>query len=239
MNLSVIIPAYNEEARLPKTVSALSTYLQKQNYSSEIIIVNDGSKDGTAKIANELAGQISNLKLIDNKINKGKGGAVHDGILLATGECRLFMDADGSTPPESIEKLLPYFNQGYEVVISSRRIEGAKINTEQPWYRLTLGWAFRQIVSIIVPLGVKDSQNGFKMFSAKAVEDLFSKQTIFRWAFDVEILALARKFGYKIKEVPIEWTDSEGSKVTLRGMVNMLREIIQIRLNLWREKYGK
>jgi len=229
MYLSVIIPAYNEEKRLEKTVRSVAEYLGRQFYQSEIIIVNDGSSDSTLELSNRLAQQFSIIKVISDSINHGKGYAVRTGILKAVGDYRLFMDSDGSTPIDQIEKLLPYFDQGFDVVIGSRRVEGADIRTDQPWYRIFLGFIFRNIVNLILPLNVIDSQNGFKAFSAKSAQDIFSKQKIDRWAFDVEVLALAVKLGYKIKEVPIVWTDSAQSKITFGGMVGMLWEIVKVR----------
>ncbi|MFA6295443.1 MAG: dolichyl-phosphate beta-glucosyltransferase [Candidatus Paceibacterota bacterium] len=232
MYLSLIIPAYNEEKRLSKTLISVNDYLSHQSYDYEIIVIDDGSKDETVQLVSSLEKEIPYLKLlIQNDMNRGKGYAVRAGMLSAVGNYRLFMDADGSTSIDQIEKLRPFFLEGYDVVISSRRVSGAVIKAEQPWYRLFLGWIFRTIVEFIVPLGVKDSQNGFKMFSNKAAMDIFSQQTVFGWAFDVEILHLARKLNYRIKEIPVVWTDNDQSKVTFKGMFNMLREVLKVRFH--------
>jgi dolichyl-phosphate beta-glucosyltransferase len=235
--LSVIIPAYNEEQRIEKTLRSVSEFLQKQPFGYEILVVNDGSKDGTAAVVQKLENSIPNLKLIDNKENHGKGWVTKQGMLRATGDVRLFMDADNSTKVDEIAKFLPFFDQGYEIVIGSRRIQGSIIAVHQPWIRDLQGSIFRFIVHTLVPLSVTDSQCGFKAFSAKATEAIFSKQTIYRWAFDVELLALARKAGFKIKEVPITWVDDSISHVKLSGKIHMLLEVIEIRLNLWGGKY--
>ncbi len=242
-HLSVIIPAYNEEKRIEKTLLSVDEYLSKQSYDYEILVVNDGSKDKTAEIVSGLAGKLKGLKLIDNKENHGKGWVVRQGMLSAQGDCRLFMDADNSTTIDHVEKFFPFFAQGlpaqagYDIVIGSRRLKDSVIAVKQPWIRDFLGGIFRLIVHMLVPLGVKDSQAGFKIFSKKAAGAIFPKQTIFRWAFDVEILAIADKLGFKIKEVPIRWVNDAESHVKLSGMVRMLFEVLRIRWNLWIGKY--
>lgn len=237
--LSVIIPSYNEEHRIGKTLASTSEFLRKQAFDSEILVVSDGSKDGTASVVQNLQSQIKNLKLINNQENHGKGWVTKQGMLEATGDICLFMDADNSTKIDEIAKFLPYFQQGFDVVIGSRRIAGSNIAEKQPLIRDFLGWCFRTIVHILVPLDVTDSQCGFKAFSKNAAKQIFPKQRIFRWAFDVEILALARRKKFKIKEVPITWVNDIESHVKFSGMVKMLFEVLQIRLNLWTGKYGK
>ena len=243
MHLSVIIPAYNEEKRIEKTLLSVNEHLSKQAYDYEIMVVNDGSKDKTAEIVNGLAGEIKGLKLIDNKENHGKGWVVRQGMLSAQGDYRLFTDADNSTTIDHVERFFPFFGQGlpaqadYDIVIGSRRLKDSVIAVKQPWVRDLLGGIFRLIVHALVPLGIADSQAGFKMFSKKATETIFPKQTIFRWAFDVEILAIAKKSGFKIKEVPIKWINDAESHVKLSGMVRMLFEVLRVRWNLWTNKY--
>ncbi|MDO8495211.1 MAG: glycosyltransferase family 2 protein [bacterium] len=239
MYLSVIIPAYNESKRIGKTLQSVHDFLSKQSYDYEILVVNDGSKDNTGEVVQGLTAQIANLRLIDNKENQGKGGVVRQGMLQAQGEIRLFMDADNSTTVDQITNFLPYFKEGYDIVIGSRRVKGAVIAVKQPWVRDFLGGVFRFVVHTIVPLGVKDSQAGFKAFSAKATESIFPAQTITRWAFDVEILAIARKLKLKIKETPIHWINDTESHVKLSGMIRMLFEVLQVRKNLWLGKYNQ
>jgi len=235
--LSVIIPAYNEEKRLPKTLEEIDKYLSRQDYSYEIIVVNDGSKDRTAEIARR--SDIRNLRLIDNQVNHGKGYVVRQGMLEARGEYRLFTDADNSTSIDQVEKMWPYFKEGYRVVIGSRDIKGAVITVPQNWLRRRLGDIFNLIVQIVSGLfGIWDTQCGFKGFSRKAVEDIFPKLTINRWAFDVEILVLAKRMGYRIKEIPVVWINSPDSKVKLSGMIKMLLEVVKIRLNTWIRIYN-
>ncbi|MEA2715594.1 MAG: dolichyl-phosphate beta-glucosyltransferase [Candidatus Parcubacteria bacterium] len=231
MRLSVIIPAYNEEKRLARTLQSVSEYLSRGSYDYEIIIVNDGSTDGTAELARRLAKSFPHMRLIDNSINHGKGFAVRAGMLAAAGDYRLFMDADGSTPIEEVEKFWPFFARGCPVTIGSRRVPGAFIRTEQPWNRLFLGWVLRQIVRVIVGTRIVDSQNGFKMFESRAAEEIFSRQTVSGWAFDIEILAIAHALGFSVAEIPIVWTDDSESKVDFRGMIAMFKEVVVISRN--------
>jgi len=235
--LSVVIPAYNESHRIAQTLQAVSEFLKKQSYEYEILVVNDGSKDGTAAVVEKLEASIANLKLINNSENHGKGWVTKQGMLQASGDVRLFMDADNSTKVDEVTKMLPFFEEGFDIVIGSRRIKGAVIAEHQPWFRDFLGGTFRFIVHTLVPIGVTDSQCGFKAFSSKAAQAIFPQQRIYRWAFDVEILALARKNKFKIKEVPITWVNDAESHVKLSGMVNMLLEVLETRVNLWTGKY--
>ncbi len=235
--LSVIVPAFNEEKRIQSTLEAMGSYLSGQVYDYEILVVNDGSKDKTAEVVKNLRNRIKNLELVDNAENHGKGWVTKQGMLQATGDVRLFMDADDSTQVDEVEKMLPLFDQGRDVVIGSRRIKGSVIAVHQPWFRDLQGSVFRFIVHTLVPLGVTDSQCGFKAFSSAAAEKVFSRQTIFRWAFDVEILAIARKFGFKIAEVPVRWINDAETHVKLSGKINMLFEVISVRINLWAGKY--
>ena len=237
MKLSVVIPAYNEENRIEKTLLSVDEYLSKQPYDYEILVVNDGSKDKTAEIVSGLTGKLRGLKLIDNKENHGKGWVVRQGMLSAQGDYRLFTDADNSTTIDHVEIFFPFFAQDYDIIIGSRRLKDSVIAVKQPWIRDFLGGIFRLVVHTLVPLGLRDSQAGFKMFSKKATEIVFPKQTIFRWAFDVEILAIAKKLGFRINEVPIKWINDAESHVKLSGMVKMLFEVLRIRWNLWTNKY--
>ncbi|OGN03880.1 MAG: hypothetical protein A2831_03120 [Candidatus Yanofskybacteria bacterium RIFCSPHIGHO2_01_FULL_44_17] len=238
MHVSVIIPAYNEEKRIEKTLLSVHEYLSRQSYDYEILVVNDGSKDQTSAIVHKLSFAVRNLRLVDNKENHGKGWVVRQGMLEAQGDYRLFMDADNSTTVDQVAGFLPFFEQGFDIVIGSRRIEGANIAVKQPWFRDFLGGAFRLVVRVLVPVGVTDSQAGFKAFSKKTAEAIFPKQTISRWAFDVEILAIARKMKFKIKETPIKWENDADSKVKLSGMIKMLFEVFRVRWNLWTNKYS-
>lgn len=238
VTLSVIVPAYNEEKRLPKTLKAIDAYLKKQDYSYEILVVSDGSQDRTVQIAQKLALKIQNLRVIEEKENHGKGYAVRVGMLGAKGAYRVFMDADNSTSIDHIAKMWPEFKKGHQVVIGSRDIKGAQIAVRQPWWRQRLGDVFNLIVQVLSGLwGVWDTQCGFKGFRAQAAKEIFSRGTINRWAFDVEVLVVAKKLGCSIKEVPVRWVNDKESKVRLSGMVKMLLEVGQIAVNNRRGKY--
>lgn len=238
MYLSIIIPSYNEEKRLPKTLQEMNKYLQQQSYDYEIIVVDDGSKDKTADAVREQFSAVKNLRLINNKENHGKGYVVRQGMLEAKGEYRIFTDADNSTSIDQIEKMWPEFEKGFEIVIGSRDIKGAVIATPQPWVRRRLGDIFNLIVQVISgSWGIWDTQCGFKGFTKKAVEEIFPKCKINRWAFDVEILVLSKKLGYKMKEIPVTWINDPDSKVKLEGMIRMLFEVLQVRLNTITNKY--
>lgn len=239
MYLSVVIPAYNEEKRLAKTLRSVSLYLQKQNYDSEIIVVSDGSKDRTREVVEGLQGEIPNIFLIANENNHGKGHVVRQGIMASRGEYRVFMDADNATTIDHMEKLWPEFEKGYDVVIGSRDIKGAVLAVAQAWWRRRLGDVFNLIVQVVSGLwGIWDTQCGFKGFSKRAVEVIFPRARINRWAFDVELLVIARKHGLRLKEVPVVWVNNPDSKVKFKGMAKMLFEIFQIRWNMIQGKYA-
>ena len=238
MHLSVIIPAYNEEKRLPKTLTEIDKYLRKQFYDYEIIVVNDGSKDRTAEIVRKLAKEIKNLRLIDNKTNHGKGFVVRQGLLKAQGRYRLFTDADNSTSIDQVEKMWPEFEKGYDIVIGSRDIKGAILDPPQPWLRRLVGDTFNLLVQLILGLwGFWDTQCGFKGFTEKAAKDILPKCKINRFAFDPEILVIGKKMGYKIKEIPIHWKATPTTAVKLKSMVKMGIDLLKIKWNLITKKY--
>jgi len=246
MYLSVIIPAYNEERRLPKTLGEIDKYLKTQNYNYEIIVVNDGSKDKTAEVVRGLTSVVKNLRLIDNKENNGKGFVVRQGMLEARGEYRLFTDADNSTSIEQIEKMWPYFKGtcpepaegGYDIVMGSRDVKGAILDPPQPPIRRFVGEGFKFLRKIIVGLWrIEDSQCGFKCFTKIAAENIFPKCKINRFAFDPEILIIAKKLGYKIKEIPVLWKNDLESKVKLKSIVKMGIDLLKIRWNIITKKY--
>lgn len=213
--------------------------MEKEFVSYELVVVENGSTDNTAKILKELNKTTPNLKIITNG-KPGKGGAVKFGMQNAIGDYRLFTDADNSTDISHIKELLLYAEKfGYDVVVSSRRTQGSKIKQHQPFHRELLGNIFANVVRCIIPLGIKDTQNGFKLFSRKSANIIFSKQTIYGWAFDIEILALAKKFNFKIIEVPITWVNDDLSKMNLGGMLSMLIDLFKIRWRLSMNYYNK
>lgn len=235
--LSIVIPAYNEEKRIHKILEAADNYFSKQDYFYEIIVVNDGSTDKTAEVVKSFKKKIKNLKLVDNKENHGKGYVVKQGMLVALGDFRLFADADNSTAIEQIEKLLPYFNQGYDVVIGSRAVKGAQVLNPQAFYKVLLGKLGNIVIQIFAVWGISDTQCGFKCFTKEAAKNIFRRQTIYRWGFDVEILAIARYLRYKIKEVPIVWINDPMSHVKFSAYFQVLFETLKVRWNLWIGKY--
>ncbi len=237
--LSVIIPAFNEEKRLPKTLNEINSYLSKQNYNYEIIVVSDGSTDRTCEIVENLKSKITNLKIICEKENRGKGYAVKRGMLEAKGKFRLFTDADNSTPISEIEKFWPEFEKGADIVIASRDLKGAILDPPQNLYRRFVGEVFKYLRKIIVGLWeIQDTQCGFKCFKGEVAEKIFPKCKIERFAFDPEVLILAKKMGYKIKEVPIYWRNDPNSKIKFKFALKMFFELLQIRFNLLTKKYG-
>ena len=238
--LSVIIPAYNEEMRLPKTLEEIDKYLKKQNYDYEIMVVNDGSKDKTVEVAKSLIPKIKNLKVTGYEKNRGKGYAVRFGMIEAKGDFRLFTDADNSTSIDHLEKIWPEFKKGFDIIIGSRDIKGAVLDPPQPWIRkLILGEGFRLYRKIILGLwGIEDTQCGFKCFTKKATEKIFPKCRIDRFAFDPEILVIAKKLGSEIKEIPVYWKNDPESKVKFKSIFKMALDVIKIRLNSIKGLYG-
>ncbi len=236
--LSVIIPAYNEAKRLPLTLIDVDKYLSQTKFPYEIIVVDDGSKDDTATVVGKFIGLVKHLRLISNEVNKGKGGVVRQGMLEAKGAYRLFTDADNSTSVDQFQKMIPHFEEGYDIVIGSRAIRGAKLDPAEPWYRQLPGKLGNLVIQILLLPGLWDTQCGFKAFSAEAAERIFSLSKIKGWAFDVEVLSLAKYLGYRIKEVPVHWVNDARSNVKASSYVFFLIETFKIRWWLWRGVYG-
>lgn len=238
--LSVVIPSYNEQKNLERgVIEQLLGYLQKQDYEWEVIFSDDGSTDKTLEELSKYAGQYPNVYLLRN-IHAGKAPTVKAGMLEARGVWRLFTDFDQSTPLSEVENLFAYTKQDYEVVIGSREIKGARRDKE-PLYRHIMGRGFNLLVQLMAVPGIDDTQCGFKLFSATAAEKLFNSLRVygeqkhrtdaFTGAFDVELLYLARKFKFKIKEVPIIWKHTETNRVSpIKDSLRMLRDILKIRI---------
>ncbi len=236
--LSIVIPAYNEAERIPQTLIDMDKRLSGVDFSYEILVVNDGSTDNTSAIVKNMAKMVKNLKLIDIKNNGGKGGTVRQGMLLATGRVRLFTDADNSTSIDQFEKMMPLFKEGADVVIGSRAMRGAQLDPPEPWYRRIPGKVGNLIFQTVLGLwGIWDTQCGFKAFTDEAAEKIFTISTIGGWGFDVEILALAKRMGYKIKEIPVHWVNDTRSHVKASAYLNVLGETCIIRWRLWRGQY--
>lgn len=235
--LSVVVPAYNEAKRLPTTLININQWLQKFDQPSEIIVVSDGSTDATGEMVKRLSDIISNLKFIDNKENHGKGWVVRQGMLEATGEWRLFMDADNSTSIDQFDNMLFFLKGGFDVVIGSRAVSGSKLMPAQSWYRQLFGRLGNLIIQLLVLPGIKDSQCGFKCFKGEAVQKIFPLSRINRWGFDIEALALAKKFGFKIKEMPVTWVNDSRSTVNAAAYFSTLADVFKIRWWLSQNKY--
>lgn len=231
VKLSIVIPCYNEEKRIEKTLEVILKYLKSKKYSFELIVVNDGSKDNTEKVVRKFR----KIKLISYSPNQGKGYAVRKGVLNSKGDYVLFCDADLSTPIEELEKLIK-FVKDFDVVIASRAVKESDV--EALGYRKFIGRGFAFLVNLLAVRGINDTQCGFKLFTKEAARKIFSKQRIDGWAFDVELLFLARKFGYKIKEVGVKWKHHYHIGVTpATQSFKMLREVLRVRWNYMIGKY--
>ncbi len=240
MKLSVIIPAYNEEKRIVKTLKDISSYLQKKDYEAEVIVVNDGSSDNTAGVVKEMKTELPGLRLIDNQKNKGKGGVVKQGVLEAQGEFVLFMDADNSTRIRHLEKMWPEFEKGADVVIGtrdSRDKKGAEQAVPQPLWKRLFGDMGNLIIQLMLLPGIWDTQCGFKAFTREAGQELFKRSKGFRWAFDIEILKLARKMDYKTVLVPVYWVNDPESTFKVKGYIRFFKEFFKIKWNFLTGKY--
>jgi dolichyl-phosphate beta-glucosyltransferase len=232
----VVIPAYNEASRLPPTLRRLRDYLAARPGSHEILVVDDGSSDGTADAAR--AADCPGLEILRTKTNHGKGHAVRLGMLRARGERILMTDADLSTPIEDLERLLLRLAEGYDVAIGSRALAGADVQVHQPWYRENAGRAFNLFVRLLVLPGLRDTQCGFKVWESGAAREAFAAGRLDGFCFDVEALYLARKRGRRIIEVPVTWRNDAASRVgAVRGMAAFL-DLVRIRVNDWRGLYA-
>ena len=240
VDLSIIVPAYNEEHRILPTLDRLHAYLSAQQLRYEIIVVDDGSKDRTAEVVTEKALTVPGLRVVRQLPNRGKGAAVRRGMLAARGQIRVMCDADGSMPPEQLPKLLaPIIECRAEISIGSRYAEGAKTDAKQPLYRVLWSRLANRVIQRSLVPGVRDTQCGFKAFTAEAARSLFRYARIDGWAFDLEILALARRRGFGIAEVGVEWKDDRRSRVNpLKDMWKVIREALTIRRNLRRGIYN-
>jgi glycosyltransferase involved in cell wall biosynthesis len=228
--LSLIFPAHNEENRLPQTLEGVDAFLQQQSYRAEVLVVENGSTDRTLELAKKYEGKYDYLKVIHEE-ERGKGLAVKRGMLEATGEYRFFLDVDLSMPIDQVNRFLPPALPNMDIAIASREGEGAT-RIDEPSYRHWIGRGFNSLVRFLALPDLQDSQCGFKCFRGEIADVLFPKQTIMGWTFDVEILYIARKFGYMIAEIPIPWYYRPNSKVRVwRDSLQMARDLLAIRRN--------
>ena len=235
--LSVIIPAHNEENRLPGTLEQVFHFLEKQSFTSEVIIVENGSADKTLEVAQKFAEAHKNFRVMQSE--RGKGAAVQRGMLEAQGEHLFMCDADLSMPVEEMSKFIPPVLQGFDIAIGSREAKGA-VRYNEPPYRHLGGRGINFIVQLLILPGLNDTQCGFKCFRADMAKDIFQKQTLHGWSFDIELLHIARRRGYRVQEIPIHWYHFADSKVSaLRDAVRMIQDIFRIHANTWRGMYDR
>lgn len=244
-SLSVIIPAYNEESRLPLSLQKIVDHLGREpRRPAEILVVNDGSRDGTAAVARQLAQKLERpnltIRLLDNAGNRGKGYSVRHGMLEARHDWLLLTDADLSAPIEELDKLARAVSIGScDIAIGSRALDRSLIGVHQPWFRETMGRIFNLAVRLTTGLPFADTQCGFKLFRREAAHKIFSRQLLERFGFDVEILYLAKKFGFRVTEVPVRWDHMEGTKVSMLAGADAFLDGWRVRRNDWAGKYDE
>ena len=233
-SLSIVIPAYNEEKRLPSTLERVLGYLDGGQWDfAEIMVVDDGSSDGTAAGASDFQAKDPRVRLLRNPGNRGKGYAVRHGMLEARGDWRLFTDADLSAPIEELEKLMEAAQtRGFEVAIGSRALDRSMIGVHQSRLRENAGRVFNLIMRTVLGLPLWDTQCGFKLYAASAAENIFRRQRLERFGFDAEVLYLAHHLGYRIAEVPVRWNHVEGTKISMfRDSLGMFLDLLRVRWN--------
>jgi len=238
--LSIVIPAYNESARIEATLERVMSCVTEQGWDAEVLVVDDGSRDGTAEIVEHWMERHPRLKLVKNNGNKGKGYSVRNGLLQAVGEVVMFTDADLSAPMEEAELLMAAIAEGADVAIGSRWMDKTRQTKHQPIYRRFFGRCFNWVTRTVMGLPFKDTQCGFKAFKRPAAQVIFRLQRIERWGFDPEILFIARKLGYSIREVPVTWGHDERSRMSyLKDGMKMLEEMAVIRGNSLAGRYDE
>jgi len=237
---SIIIPAFNESRRLPATLKAVLDFVRSQPFQTEVIVVNDGSTDGTANIVREFALHAPEIRLLENPGNRGKGYSVRNGMLHALGEVVMFTDSDLSAPIEEADRLFAAISAGADIAIGSRWLERGRQTHRQPLYRQFFGRCFNAVTRMVMGLHFADTQCGFKAFTRAATQTVFQLQTIERWGFDPEILFIALKRGFKVVEVPVSWAHDERTRISyLKDGLKMLEELAIIRWNALTGRYSK
>jgi glycosyltransferase involved in cell wall biosynthesis len=237
---SIVIPAYNERARIGKTLERVLECVHSRGWNAELLVVNDGSSDNTAAIVEGFAANNPILRLINNPTNRGKGYSVRNGMLQAAGDIVMFTDADLSSPMEEAELLFAAIREGADIAIGSRWLEVKRQTLRQPFYRRFFGRCFNLVTRMIMALPFADTQCGFKAFTRQAAQTVFQLQRIERWGFDPEILFIAIKRGYSIREVPVTWGHDERSRISyLKDGIKMLEELVYVRWNALTGVYSK
>ena len=236
--LSIVIPAHNEETRLPNTLEQVFSFLSNQNYQSEVLVVENGSQDQTLEVARSYAAHTSSLRVLQLE-QRGKGRAVQHGMLQAAGEYRFMCDADLSMPISYINHFIPPTLTDFDIAIASREAPGA-VRYNEPAYRHMVGRVFNAMIHALALPGLNDTQCGFKCFRAPVARDLFPRQILPGWSFDVEVLFIARQRGYRIVELPIPWYFNAESKVRVfRDSAHMALDLLTIRINALRGVYNR
>ena len=237
---SIIIPAYNERARILATLEAVVATVREHGWRAEVVVVNDGSTDETARLVTDFAKTAPEVRLMENPGNRGKGYSVRSGMLHAQGEIVMFTDADLSAPMNEASQLFAAIAAGADIAIGSRWLATSRQTHRQPLYRQFFGRCFNMLTRAVMGLPYADTQCGFKAFTRRAAQTVFQLQTIERWGFDPEILFIARKRGLKVKEVPVSWAHDERSRMSyLRDGMQMLKELCIVRWNALIGRYGK
>ncbi len=237
---SIVIPAFNESARIPATLKAVVSCVREHGWNAEVIVVNDGSTDSTAQVVRDFARTALEVRLVENPGNRGKGYSVRSGMLQALGEVVMFTDADLSSPIEEAERLFAAIAAGADIAIGSRWLATSRQTHRQPLYRQFFGRCFNAVTRGVMGLHFADTQCGFKAFTRAAAQTVFQLQTIERWGFDPEILFIALKRGFNIVEVPVTWGHDERTRMSyIKDGAKMLEEIATIRWNAFRGRYGK
>jgi len=238
---SIVIPAFNEELRLPATLDRIGTYLKTCGREAEVLVVDDGSRDRTAAVAESLRGKIHRLRVVPNGINRGKGYSVRHGVQEARGQIVLFTDADLSSPIEEAEKLIEVLNaQNYDIAIGSRAVDRSLIMVHESPFREFAGIIFNKIVRLILWLPFVDTQCGFKAFRRERCAIIFEQQTIERFGFDPELLYLARHHGLRAVEIPVRWGHSPATKISmLLDSLQMFLDVFKIRWNSLLGRYPR
>ena len=238
--LSIVIPAYNESARIEDALERVMSCVAERGWDAEVVVVDDGSKDNTAEIVHRWMEQHPRLHLVHNPGNKGKGYSVRNGLLQAAGDIVMFTDADLSAPMEEAERLIAAIEDGVDVAIGSRWMDRTRQTIHQPLYRQFFGRCFNWITRMVMGLPFKDTQCGFKAFKRSAAQVIFRLQTIERWGFDPEILFIARKLKYVVREVPVTWGHDERSRISyLKDGMKMLEDMARIRANSLAGRYDE
>lgn len=229
-SLSIVIPAFNESQRIISTLHKISSYIPSKFDIYEIIVVDDGSTDDTSPLVSSISNELRNIHLIKENKNRGKGFAVKKGVLCSSGSLVLYCDSDMSTPIEEMGKMLPWIERGYDIIVGSRGLKESQIIVRQPWYRELMGRIFNLFVQALIMRGIEDTQCGFKLLRGDVAREIFKKVQLAGFSFDVEALFIAKKSGFRIKEVPVQWANSSNSRVSIvHDPIKMFKDLFRIR----------